>query len=156
MADLEEQKARLQSRLSELSKAFALKQKIAKADCEKVAAALPPNTVLIEFAKVEILNFKTKWVSAHYLVFLVHAGKGNSVDLIDLGDAYRVDKAVARFKKEIGTKLKTNGESAIELSREIYELVFEPIKSELGNVKEVFISPDGNLNYKGRLKNVTV
>ncbi|MFO7737347.1 MAG: tetratricopeptide repeat protein, partial [Desulfatiglandaceae bacterium] len=148
MADLEEQKARLQSRLSELSKAFALKQKIAKADCEKVAAALPSNTVLIEFAKVEILNFKTKWVSAHYLVFLVHAGKGNSVDLIDLGDAYRVDKAVARFKKEIGTgtKLKTNGESAIELSREIYELVFEPIKSELGNVKEVFISPDGNLN----------
>jgi CHAT domain-containing protein len=146
MADLAEQKARLQSRLSELSKAFALKQKIAKADCEKVAAALPPNTVLIEFAKVEILNFKTKWVSAHYLVFLVHAGKGNSVDLIDLGDAYRVDKAVAEFKKEIGTKLKTNGEIAIELSREIYELVFEPIKSELGNVKEIFISPDGNLN----------
>ena len=146
VADLEEQKKRLESRLSKLSQAFALKQKIAKADCEKVAGALPSNTVLIEFAKVEILNFKTKWLSAHYLTFLLHAGKGNRVDLIDLGDAYHIDKAVARFKKEIGTTLKTKGERAIKPSREIYDLVFEPIKRELGNVKEIFISPDGNLN----------
>jgi CHAT domain-containing protein/Tfp pilus assembly protein PilF len=146
MADLEVQKERLEAILSRLSQTFALKQKISKADCEKVAGALPPKTVLIEFARVEILNFKTKWLSAHHLAFLLHSGKGNRVGLIDLGDAYLLDKAIERFKKEIATIRKIKGERIIKSSREIYDLVFEPIKRELGNVKEIFISPDGNLN----------
>ena len=50
-ADLEAQKDELEARLSQLSQSFALKQKIAKADCEKVARALPSNSVLLEFAE---------------------------------------------------------------------------------------------------------
>lgn len=146
MADLEAQKEKLEARLSKLSQAFALKRKIAKADCEKVAGALPQNTVLIEFARVEVFNFKTKWLSAHYLVFLLHAGKGNKIGLIDLGAAYLIDRAVSGFKKEIAIIRKVEGERIIKSSKEIYDLVFKPIKRELGDVKEVFISPDSNLN----------
>ncbi|GAG04250.1 unnamed protein product, partial [marine sediment metagenome] len=79
IADSEAQKEKLESKLSQLSQAFALNQKIAKADCEKVARALPRNTVLIEFARVGMFNFKAKgkeekWFPAHYLAFLLYAG----------------------------------------------------------------------------------
>ncbi|MCK4487149.1 MAG: CHAT domain-containing protein, partial [Desulfobacterales bacterium] len=62
--------------------------------------------------------------------------------MIDLGDAEEIDTAVAKSKKEISTMEK----KAIKSSREIYNLVFEPLRNELGDVKEIFISPDGNLN----------
>ena len=147
ISDLEAQKERLEAKLSQLSHAYAMKQKIAKADCEKVARALPTSTVLIEFARFEMYNFKAKgkekrWFPARYLAFVLHAGNGYKVGMIDLGDAEEIDKAVAKLKKEISIM----EEKDIKLSRKIYNLVFEPLKNELGNVKEIFISPDGNLN----------
>ena len=151
IAYLEVQEDRLEARLSQLSQAFALKQKIAKADCEKVAGALPLNTVLIEFARVKIFNFKAKgkeksWNPAHYLAFVLHAGKGDKVGMIDLGNAYKIDKAIAKFRKEIANINKIKGYKDIKSARKIYKLVFEPLRRELGDVKEIFISPDGNLN----------
>jgi len=147
IADLELQRERLEIRLSQLSQAFALKQKIAKADCEKVAGALPLNTALLDFARVEMFNFKAKGREkklnpAHYLAFVLHAGNGDKVGMIDLGDAEKIDKTVAKLKKEISIM----EEKAIKSSREVYSLVFEPLRKELGDVKEIFISPDGNLN----------
>ena len=44
IADLEAQKERLEARLSQLSHAFAVQKKIAMADSERVARALPENT----------------------------------------------------------------------------------------------------------------
>lgn len=151
IAESEAQKERLEARLSKLSQAFALKQKIAKADCGKVSRSLPVNTVLIDFARVEMFNFKAKgkdrkWSPAHYLAFVLHEGKGDKVGMIDLGDAERIDKAVARFKKEISNTRDIEGVKATELSRRIYDSVFDPLREELGYVKEIFISPDGNLN----------
>jgi hypothetical protein len=60
LADLEAEKQRLEAELSRISQAYAVKQKIAKADCGKIADALPENTVLIEFAQVPMANFKAK------------------------------------------------------------------------------------------------
>jgi tetratricopeptide (TPR) repeat protein len=106
LSDLEAQKEQLQAKLSKLSQAFAVSQKVARADCETVARRLPKNSVLLEFARIEMFNFKAKgkekkWQPAHYLAFVLHAGKGDNVGMIDLGDAETIDKAVARFKKEI-------------------------------------------------------
>jgi tetratricopeptide (TPR) repeat protein len=151
VSDLDKEKERLEGRLSQLSQAFSLKQKIAKADCEKVAKALPEDTALIEFARVEMFNFKAKgkekaWNPAHYLAFVLHSCKGESVGLIDLGDAEEIDKAVAGFKMDISNAGDIEGIKASQSSKKIYDLVFAPIKKELGPVKEIFISPDGNLN----------
>jgi len=151
MTDLEARKERLEARLSRINQAFALKQKIAKADCEKVASALPLNSVLIEFARVEMFDFKAKgkeprWKPAHYLVFILHSGKEDRVDLVDLGDADKIDNAVFRFKKEISNIKDLKGAKIIKSSRMIYDLVFVPLRNEIGDVKEIFISPDGNLN----------
>jgi len=151
ITDLEAQKQVLEAKLSRLSHAFALKQKISKADSEKVAGMLPKNSALIEFAAVRMFNFKAKekekkWKPAHYLAFVLHAGDGDKVGMIDLGEAEKIDKAVGKFKKEVGELKDTKGIKVREASRNIYDMVFEPIKNELGDVKEIFISPDGNLN----------
>lgn len=150
-ADLEAQKEILESRLSQLSQSFALNQKIAKADSEKVSRALPENTILLEFARVDKFNFKTRdwkrrWEPARYLAFILHAGKSDKIGMIDLGVADQVDKVLARLKREIVGLKDLKGMKTIDSSRKLYDLVFKPIKKGLGSVKEIYISPDGNLN----------
>ncbi|MGD2125752.1 MAG: CHAT domain-containing protein, partial [Desulfobacteraceae bacterium] len=151
IADLRAEEERLEAKLSRVSQGFALKKKIEKADCEKVAGALPPNTALIEFARVAVYNFKAKakekrWKPAHYLAFILHSGKGDRVGMIDLGVAEEIDNAVAELREKISDIRDTKGVRTIRSCRKIYDLVFRPLKSELGDVKEIFISPDGNLN----------
>jgi CHAT domain-containing protein len=151
IAYLESQKQELEAKLSRLSQAFALSKKVAKADCEKIARSLPNNTVLIDFAKVDMFNFKAKgkekkWNPPHYLAFVLHSGKGDKVGMIDLGDAEEIDKAVTRFKKEISSIKDVKDGKPIKSSGKVYDLVFQPLKKELGDIKEIFISPDGNLN----------
>ena len=151
VTDLEARKGRLEARLSQLSHAFAVQKKIAMADSETVAMALPKDSALLEFARIKRFNFKAKgkekqWLAPRYLVFVLHAGKGDRVGMIDLGDAINIDKAIAEFKKEISNTKKIRGTGVIEASRKIYDLVFAKIKKELGDVKNIFISPDGNLN----------
>ena len=151
IAYLESQKQELETKLSRLSQAYALSKKIAKADCEKIAKSLPDNTVLIDFARVEMFNFKAKekekkWLAPHYLAFILHSGKGNKVGMVDLGNAEKIDKAVTAFKKEISNIKDVKDGKPIKASGKVYDLVFEPLKKDLGDIKEIFISPDGNLN----------
>ena len=79
IAELNTRKEELEAQLSHLSQAYAIKQKIAKADIEQVARSLPKNTALLEFARVNMYDFKAtgteqKWLPAHYLAFVLHAG----------------------------------------------------------------------------------
>lgn len=151
IAELEAQEDRLEAKLSKLSQPFALRQKVAKADTEKVAGVLPANTVLLEFANVRMFNFKAegkerKWNPAHYFVFVLHAGTGHEVGMVDLGDTTEIDRAVMEFKKELSNVNIITGYKPLKSCREMYALVFAPLVKELGEVKEIFISPDGNLN----------
>jgi len=151
IGELEDKKQALESKLSTLSKAYALKKKIERADSSKVAQALPVRTALLEFVRIDIFNFKAKgkektWLPARYLAFVLHARKGDRVELVDLGDAGKIDRTVAIFKKELGDSGDKETLRAMETSKEIHDLVFEPLKKALGEAREVFISPDGNLN----------
>ena len=144
--DLKEQKEKLEAKLSRLSRAFALNRKIAKADCEKLSNALPADSVLVEFARVKMFDFKTKnvekWEPAHYLAFVLHAGNGEKVGMIDLGDADEIDHAISELRKGISSM----EDKAEESSKRVYNLVFASLKKEIGDKREIFISPDGNLN----------
>ena len=151
IANLEKQKEILEARLTKLSRAFATRQKIVKADSKKVAGALPGKTVLVEFARIGRFNFKAtgkqkKWLPDRYLAFILHAGKGDRVELIDLGPADRIDKAVAVCKKEMANTKDVQSKKAAAASMRLCSLIFEPLKKGLGKAKELFISPDGNLN----------
>jgi CHAT domain-containing protein/Tfp pilus assembly protein PilF len=153
LSDLEAQKERLEAELSSISREFELGRKITMADSREVAEKLPLNTALIEFARIEMADFKiTKtnysrfWKPAHYIVFVLFAGKKAQVEMVDLGDAEVIDRGVSSLKKAIADTKDPEGKGTIETSRHLYKLVFEPLKEVLGEVKELFISPDGNLN----------
>ena len=151
IAELETRKRELEAKLSTLSKAYALKKKIERADSEKVAQALPGRTALLEFVRIHPFNFKAKgkeekWHPPRYLTFVLHAGKGDQIEMIDLGDARKIDRTVTLLKKELGDARDKQALKAMEASRKVHDLVFDPLKKALGEVKEIFISPDGNLN----------
>ncbi len=71
---------------------------------------------------------------------------GNYHEIIDLGPADRIDKAVAVFKKKMADIEDVQSKKAIKASMRLCGLIFEPLKKGLGKAKELFISPDGNLN----------
>ena len=151
MEDLEREKEKRVEQLTRLSRAFALQKKFVSADAEAIAQALPGRAALIEFARVNTFNFGAKgrrgrWLPARYLAFVLHAGKGGEVRLVDLGDAAEIDAAVARLKAEVAAERRVPQDGAGGASQRLYDLVFRPITPELGSAREIFISPDGNLN----------
>jgi len=150
IAQLEKQKETLETRLARFSKAFADRQKVAGTNCTKIAGALPESTALVELARFHERNFKAKgkeekWLQDRYLAFILHAGKGDRVEWIDLGPADRIDENIALFRREILIGDITV-EKAGKASKKLYKLVFDPLKKGLGDATELFISPDGNLN----------
>jgi CHAT domain-containing protein/Tfp pilus assembly protein PilF len=151
IADLEKQEENLEARLSQISRSFVLHKKATKADSESVAKALPEKTVLLEFARIEDFTFKAgrgkkNWSPARYVSFVLHSGEGGRVEMVDLGDAEEIDTGVALLKQEITDFKRISGQKPMKASRALYEMVFEPLESKLGEAKEVYISPDGNLN----------
>lgn len=101
---MKNEKDRLEARLSRLSEPFAMKQKIAKADCEKIAKMLAPQTALVEFARIETIKSKNKDKATQpgrYISFVLHSGDGNRISMVDLGDATIIDRMVTQYKKEI-------------------------------------------------------
>jgi CHAT domain-containing protein/tetratricopeptide (TPR) repeat protein len=151
VAELRNQKEELEVKLSKLSQPFALKREFEKANCENVTKALPEGTVLIDFARIERFDFKAKkgskrWKPPHYLVFLLRRNGGAQVEILDLGTAENIDQTVAQFRKGISKPGAFKQRDVDRLSKELHRSVFLPIKSRLGGVKEIYVSPDGNLN----------
>ena len=140
--DLKNEKDRLEARLSRLSQPFAMNQKIAKADCEKIAKILSPQTALVEFARIK----DKATLPGRYISFVLHSGDGNRISMVDLGDADIIDRMVTQYKKEIYGSGTAKSDAAAGTSQKLYDLVFRPLLKDIGTVKEIFISPDGNLN----------
>lgn len=147
--ELNEKKETLENHLIQLSQTFAKQRKKAGADTSKIIKYLPHGAALIEFARIRYYNFNARgkediWQSPHYLAFVLHAGKDNQVELIDLGEANRIDNAIDKFKNTMYSSRKEK--QASFASRRLHDLVFAPIKEKLGSSNDIFISPDGNLN----------
>ncbi len=151
IAQLENQKGELEATLSKLSKVFATEQKKSNVTCVKLAQTMPSNTVLVDFARISQFNFKNKnndqiWLPDRYIAFIIHSGKGDEIDWIDLGPADDIDTAISAFRKMLaGANTDMTGEKVNNLNK-LYTMIFQPLKSKIGNTKELFISPDGDLS----------
>jgi CHAT domain-containing protein len=153
IAELEKEKQLLEVKLIRLSQTYALKKKVDAADCRKIAAQLPDGTVLLDFARVDMFDFEprdqdNRWLPAHYVVFVMHAGSGERLTMIDLGEAEKIDSIINRFKDELKDEndFLRKGRKLKKRAQKLYNLVFAPIRDTLGNDRQIYISPDGNLN----------
>ncbi|MBF0529604.1 MAG: hypothetical protein HQK55_10105, partial [Deltaproteobacteria bacterium] len=151
IADLEETKNSLEAKLSSLSQAYAQSKKTQRADTQKVAAVLPLKSVLLEFVRIREQNFQAKggesmWRPAHYLAFILPARQPDKLNLVDLGPAEAIDQAVTDLKKAIEKTEDPTGRQVTPPAQNLYNLVFSKLKTAIGGARDIFISPDGQLN----------
>ena len=148
---LQKQKETLEAELSRLSKDFALEKTIGRADANKISAILPKDSVYIDFAKIEFYDFKkNKLDKPKYLAFVLIPQKEPHVKLIEISDAADIEKHVKAYLQEMN-KIKTSGnvpdKAALDTAaRAIYDIAIKPLEKYMDGRKQLFISPDGNLN----------
>ena len=146
IADLTEQKESLEGRLSRLSQAFSRQKKTRTATTADIASFLPEGAALVEITRVSDFDFKKiKWGNSRYLAFVLPAGKGASVSLVDLGNGDDIDREIEVFRKSL-RESRTSGAVLTKQSKDLYRKVFGPIRKALGDSKQIFLSPDGSLN----------
>ncbi|MDF5714663.1 MAG: CHAT domain-containing protein [Rhizonema sp. NSF051] len=133
-----------------------------------VAAALPPNSILVEFVRFDVFNFhaktanaETQWQPAHYLAFILISGQPDAVQMVDLGEAQAIDDLIRLFLIQASDRTKRtlawtttvpqvpklpikpyNPTAAIKLS----EALFQPIREVVLDCKHLILAPDGDLN----------
>jgi tetratricopeptide (TPR) repeat protein len=172
LAAYKENLRQLQSRHNNLQKQLAvevpeiqLSEQIF--DRHAIAAALPPDSILVEFVRFDLFDFQaiaangeTQWHPARYLAFILRAGKPDAVQMIDLRAAETIDRLIQVFRLQasdytqptlaVGKARHTpklhikpyDSTAAIQLS----QLLFEPIYDWVKDCKHLIIAPDGNLN----------
>ena len=146
--ELETRIENLEIELSRRSRIYNLHYRVLRESCAALAAALPEKAVLVDFAKASLISFhgdldlSSRRGLAHYFAFILPAKEPGRLQLIDLGEAKQIDNAVAQFRKEIAHM----DEKAVQSSRDIYDMIFDPIKRELGDAERLLISPDGDLH----------
>jgi CHAT domain-containing protein len=123
----------------------------------QVRQVIAKDTVLIEFARFKVFEFDRKetdqkW-STHYAAWIIQpAGKGD-VQLLDLGQAEKIDTAVAVARKALQaapTKIRDTGEADAEKDlqkalREVAALVLHPLEEHIGQAERWLLSPDAAL-----------
>jgi len=145
------EKEDLEVKLSEISQIYSKNKQISTANTKTISEALPTGKVLIDFARITPIDYKArgtdiKWLPERYFVFILNSSKDKHVEIVNLGEAEPIDNNVAEFKKKIIDELGTKSNLFYKHSQQLYSMVFKPIEEKIGKAKDIFISPDGNLN----------
>ena len=97
-----------------------------------------------------------QWRPAHYVAFVVHGGKPDSLRMIDLGEAGPIDRLIAEFRAGIaggeeGSPTRhMNPREPGSLhddgpGRRLRGSVFDPLLPALGGRTRLLLCPDGDL-----------
>jgi CHAT domain-containing protein len=151
LADLQEEKESLEIELSKLSRDFALEKIAGKADAKRISEILPKDSVYLDFARINIYDFKeNKMVAPRYLLFLLFPEEAPKVKLIDIKEAEDIDAHISAFLDEMKKAKKYERlprETVLKKeAQDIYEIIINPIKPHIKGKKRLFISPDGALH----------
>jgi len=115
---------------------------------ERVAVALPRDSVLVEFVAYEDVPLapmpgtpESKLPKqARFLAFVLSPDGHTAV--VDLGPSDAVDKATLRVRDALATR-----DSAFQAAaQELYQLAFSPLLPTIGNARKIFLVPDGQLS----------
>jgi len=148
---LEKQKEALEAELSRLSKDFALDKMAGKADINKLAEILPWDSVYIDIANIRIYDFQSqKWGKPRYRAFVLINGKQPVVKLLDIGDTEETDRHINAYLNEMKRAavygLLPRESLLAKEAKVLYGIVVKPLEEYIRGKKQIYISPDGNLN----------
>jgi CHAT domain-containing protein/tetratricopeptide (TPR) repeat protein len=142
---LSAEKERLEAELS--SKSTASRQARHQVSLEELQAALPQDTILIDFLEYRHgtppdKKAGTRETSQRRLLAFV-VGRGRAVEIVPLSAVAPISEAIDTWREPFG--MSPQGRAAGRLLR---ERIWEPIEPKLQGAKIVLVSPDGAL---GRL-----
>jgi CHAT domain-containing protein len=150
---------RLEAELAREIPEMNLERRVREADQRAVAATLPSGAVMIEYVRFNLFDFKAqksqpRWAAARYLAFILKARQPMAVDMVDLGEAARIDQAISAFRRQIeqeGRSLRdllitAPGEDEPHAGVTLCSLIFDPLRPSLGASRRLFCAPDGELN----------
>lgn len=112
---------------------------------EGVQAALDTHSALVELVVYRPWNptarsKKEARGPKRYAAYVLHPR--GAPRWIDLGPAKAIDERVRRARQMLGL----GGLGYAKLARQLDELVMRPIRALLGNTRDLYVSPDGELN----------
>ena len=146
--------AGLESTLAQASSQFAEQRRIGQARLAEIAAAMPAENVLLDYARLHDYDFKAKdenkpWRGWRYVVFITAAGKQPQPVLVDLGPATPIEEAIADFRKAMGKAEKgqrpTDDQEIREKLLAIRKLVIDPAVPHIRDKRHWIVCPDGQL-----------
>jgi CHAT domain-containing protein len=112
-------------------------------EAAQIAALLPAGGVLVEFQRYRShANNTAKYGPPRYLALLLRPD--GTIRAIPLGEAAPIDAAVAEAVAASADP-KRQAQAPQKLA-EVSKLVLAPLQRELAGVRELFVSPDGELN----------
>jgi tetratricopeptide (TPR) repeat protein len=142
--DLTEEKERLEGELAGLGNSLRKVHDTAQLTPEQLQAALPPETVLVDFLEYNHSSPaepKGRWAFEQRLAAFV-VRRDRPVERVELGPIEPIAAAVDAWRKSFGTT--ETGKSANPRT-ELRRLVWAPLEVQVKGAKVVLVSPDGPL-----------
>ncbi|MFO8039851.1 MAG: CHAT domain-containing tetratricopeptide repeat protein, partial [Sodalinema sp.] len=146
-----------------------LEQQLKQANCQAIAANLPPGSSLVEFVQYHPYNFSAipgepSWSSPRYLAFILTAGQPEAVEMLDLGEVAPIDEDCRRFRRwASGEHSKSSPDSRVaaldipetaqdtpsydypEVGKHLYQRLIQPLTPYLSPQQVLYLCPDGEL-----------
>jgi CHAT domain-containing protein/tetratricopeptide (TPR) repeat protein len=132
---------------------------LAATTVEAVSAALPSESVLIEFVELRPHNFKAvlangdaEFEPRRYIAFVLPADQPDALSLLDFGEAEEIDRLVGQSAGRLaaGRDLSLAPVEAAATvpgfdDKYLSSLIVSPILANIGEANRILIAPDGNL-----------
>ena len=152
-----ERQAELEAKLVRLLPDQNLAFRFKRMTVNTIAAALPIDSFLVEFVRIEGVNYDSKGGfcrPARYVAFVLPSRDPGGLIIKDLGPADIIDEQVGRLHESLPNGGRHFGyreqqgasEAYASAGNRIRELVFDPILSMHGGRRRVVIATDGGLN----------
>ncbi len=141
---LEDEKEKLEAEISRRSAEFVAQSQ--PITLTAVRNDIPNNAALIEFAvyrpvEPKATAKKDESGEAHYVAYIIP--KQGEIKWKELGSVKTIDTAIDNFRRALRDPKRND---VTQLARAVDEKLMSPVRTLLGNNKQLLISPDGDLN----------